>query len=63
MRTIEIDVVLFSELMRKAIAFDMYQNHLQEYGGYISDIERMLFDIPKEPKGEPEPPADEDDDF
>lgn len=34
-------------MLRKAQIYDIYKEHLENYAGYIGDMERLLFDVPK----------------
>lgn len=40
----------FHELTRKEFAYDMYREHLMRGCGYVTDVERILFDIPAKDK-------------
>lgn len=58
MENITITVKRFEELLYKEAAYEMKRAELQT-AGYVSMLDRVLFGIPEEPAGEPEPPADD----
>jgi hypothetical protein len=47
--TVNVSIEKYEEMLTKCNKYDMYRDYLIN-GGYISDIERVLFDIPKEPE-------------
>ena len=60
METITISMERFKDLLHKEFVYDMKKKDLErdeQRGGYICATDRLMFDIPEKPEGEPEPPA------
>lgn len=47
--TVNVSIEKYEEMLTKCNRYDMYRDYLIN-GGYISDVERVIFDIPKEPE-------------
>lgn len=47
--TVNVSIEKYEEMLTKCNRYDLYRNYLI-YGGYVSDAERVFFDIPKEPE-------------